>query len=202
MLADKDRPDPLTQWIKCKAVALHTDSVVTQAFSCQHLYRVFGFYPFIALVKSVTMRRSEAGSNLSTSTSRSPLYGPFLISLSVNDPRAVYLDYKGLDANETPFKRLHRYYDARAEDQSRMVYTFPRSRMSILIIIHKRVPLKDFKHLLLKFYREKSTADVTSNGDVEIRVVNREETDQNLLDDWRGTGEDDIGDEDVKVSSK
>jgi hypothetical protein len=124
----------------------------------------------------------------------------------VDDPRAVYLDYKGLDANETPFKRLHRYYDARAKDHSRICYTFPRSRMSILIIVHKRVPLKEFKLLLLKFYKEKSTADVTRNEDVEIRVVNREETDQNLLDDWRAAGsddaDDDADDEDIKVSTK
>jgi hypothetical protein len=128
-----------------------------------------------------------------------------LTSSPVDDPRAVFLDYKNLDANETPFKRLHRYYDARAQDNSRICYTFPRSRMSILIIVHKRIPLKDFKLLLLKFYKEKSTVDLTSNGDVEIRVVNREETDQNVLDDWRGVGsddaDDDAGDKDIKVGT-
>jgi hypothetical protein len=197
--AGKDRPDPLTLWIKCQAVALYTDSVVTQVSLCQQSYGIFSSYPFFA---PVNMRRSEAGSSLNNSTSRRLRCRAFLTFMSVNDPRAVFLDYKNLDANETPFKRLHRYYDARAQDNSRICYTFPRSRMSILIILHKRIPLKDFKLLLLKFYKEKSTVDLTSNGDVEIRVVNREETDQNLLDDWRGAGDADTGDEDIKVSSK
>ncbi|KAF2721777.1 hypothetical protein K431DRAFT_312201 [Polychaeton citri CBS 116435] len=102
----------------------------------------------------------------------------------MDDPRAVYLEYKGFNANESSFKRLQRYYEDRAEDHSRIFYTFPRSRMSILIIIHKRVQLREFNALLLRFFKEKSDVDQISNENIEIRVTSREETDRRLLDDW------------------
>lgn len=74
--------------------------------------------------------------------------------------------------------------------------------MSILIIVHKRVPLKEFKVLLVQFYNEKATRDLVGNESLEIRVVNREETDQNLLDDWNTALNEDADDADVRFDGK
>lgn len=85
----------------------------------------------------------------------------------------VYLDYKGFNANQTSWRRILEYYDSHAEDRSRIFYTFPSSKMTILIIVHKRIPLKEFRSLLYGFFHIKATEDQIKNDDVEIRVTKR-----------------------------
>lgn len=74
--------------------------------------------------------------------------------------------------------------------------------MSILIIVHKRIPLKDFKALLLQFFKQKSQSDMVKTENVEIRVVNREERDEDLLNDWSTAVSEDKDESDVRVDAK
>lgn len=85
----------------------------------------------------------------------------------------VYLDYKGFNANQTSWRRILEYYDSYAEDRSRIFYTFPSSKMTMLIIVHKRIPLKEFRSLLYRFFQIKATEDQIKNDHVEIRVTKR-----------------------------
>jgi hypothetical protein len=89
------------------------------------------------------------------------------------NPRNDCPDYKTLNANETNYKRLCRYYNARAEDQSWIFFQFRPTRMTVFIIVHKRIPLHDFKSLLASFYQQRSEEDVVGDGNVEFRVHNR-----------------------------
>lgn len=66
--------------------------------------------------------------------------------------------------------------------------------MSIFIIVHKRLPLADFSALLLQFFKEKATKNSTSNESIEIRVVSRQGSDRDQLDDSSTEGGDDAGD--------
>jgi hypothetical protein len=45
--------------------------------------------------------------------------------------------------------------------------------MSIVILIHKQVPLLQFKQLLRRFYIAKATEDRVGTEDLEIRVTKR-----------------------------
>jgi len=78
-----------------------------------------------------------------------------------------------MNANQTPWKRLVEYYDANAADRTRIVYTFLSNRMKIQILVHRRVPVHQFKILLRDFYRIKAREDVVSTDDLEICVVER-----------------------------
>jgi hypothetical protein len=71
------------------------------------------------------------------------------------DPRSMHTDYRILNANETNFKRLCRYYNARAEDHSWIFFQFRPTRMTVYIIVHKRIPLPDFESLLASFYQQR-----------------------------------------------
>jgi hypothetical protein len=82
-------------------------------------------------------------------------------------------DYRHLNANQTPWQRLISFYEANAQDQTNIIYTFPRSQMSIEIPVHKQIPLLQFKQLLRKFYIAKATEDRVGTEDLEIRIRKR-----------------------------
>lgn len=116
-----------------------------------------------------------------------------------SDPRNLHPDYKSFNANESHFKRLCRFYDARAEDRSWIFYQFRPSRLSIYIVVHKRVPPQEFKALLEDFYRQRSKTDVVCNENVEIRIRDDGDPDEDCLSDLQVENSGDPGDEGVKV---
>ena len=111
-------------------------------------------------------------------------------------------DYKILNANETNYKRLCRYYNARAEDQSWIFFQFRPTRMTVFIIVHKRVPLQEFKSLLAKFYHQRLEKDVVGDENVEFRIHDRGEPGQDHLGDWEIDNSEGPGDEAVKVDHR
>lgn len=100
------------------------------------------------------------------------------------DPHNLHADYKLLNANETNFRRLCRYYNTRAEDQSWIFFQFRPTRMTVCIIIHKRVPLQEFQSMLEDFYQQRLDKDVVGNENIEFRIHNRGYHDQDHLGDW------------------
>ncbi|KAM0689417.1 hypothetical protein Q7P36_011495 [Cladosporium allicinum] len=118
------------------------------------------------------------------------------------DPGNMHPDYKVLDANETHVEHLCRIYDAKAEDQSWMFYRFRPSSMSIYIIVHKRVPLQEFKTLLEEFCQQSSEGDVFGNEDVEIRIRDRGDSGQDCLGDWQADDSEDPDDKGVEVDGR
>lgn len=118
------------------------------------------------------------------------------------DLHSLHADYKILNANETNFKRLCRYYGARAEDQSWIFFQFSPTRMTVYIIVHKRVPLQEFHSLLANFYHQRSYKDVVGNGNVEFRIHDRRHPDQDHLGDWQIDNSEDPDDEAVKVDNR
>lgn len=115
------------------------------------------------------------------------------------DSRNMHFDYKTLNANETDFKRLCRHYNARAEDQSWIFFQFRPTRMTIFIIVYKRVPPQEFKSLLANFYQQRLKQDVVGDKNIEFRVHDRGYLDQDRLDDWQVDNSEDSDDETVKV---
>ena len=115
------------------------------------------------------------------------------------DPGKTHPDYRVLDANETHVEHLCRIYDAKAEDRSWMFYRFRPSGMSIYIIVHKRVPLQEFKTLLEEFCQQSSEGDVFGNEDVEIRIRDRGDPGQDCLGDWQVDDSEDPDDKGVEV---
>lgn len=118
------------------------------------------------------------------------------------DPRNMHPDYKILNANETNFQRLCRYYNARAEDQSWIFFQFRPTRTTVFIIVHKRVPLQEFKSLLANFYQQRMEKEVVGNENVEFRIHDRGDPDQDHLGDWSIDISEHPGDEDIKVDHR
>jgi hypothetical protein len=92
----------------------------------------------------------------------------------VEDPISAYRHWKSIDANEANFRRLCRYYEAQAQDRSKITFQLRRTGMNIDIFVHRRAPLQEFKALLLRFFKTKSTENVVSDENTEIRVADRE----------------------------
>ena len=118
------------------------------------------------------------------------------------DSRNMHSDYKTLSANETNFKRLCRFYNSRADDQSWIFFQFRPTRMTVFVIVHKRVPLQEFKSLLESFYQQRLEQDVTGNENVEFRIHDRGDPDQDHQGDWQIDNNEDTDDEIVKVDHK
>lgn len=74
--------------------------------------------------------------------------------------------------------------------------------MTVYIIVHKRVPLQEFKLLLEKFYQQRLEKDVIGDENVEFRIHNREVPDQDHLADWQIDNSEDPDDEAVKVDNR
>jgi hypothetical protein len=91
----------------------------------------------------------------------------------VEDPISAYRHWKSIHANEPNFRRLCRYYEAQAQDRSKITFQLRRTGMNIQIFVHRRVPMQEFKALLIRFFRTKSSENVVGNEDIEIRVVDR-----------------------------
>ena len=100
----------------------------------------------------------------------------------MNDPISAYRHWKGIDANEANFRRVCRYYEAHAEDASKIIFQLRKTRMNIVIFVHRRVPMQEFKALFHRFFTTKRSETVVRNENVEIRV------------DERGGGEEQVGD--------
>ena len=83
-------------------------------------------------------------------------------------------DYKALNANQTNWKRIVSFYDTRAEDHSKIYYTFRNTGLHIVVFVHEKVPLKEFKPLLLQFFKTMKTEDQVKNDKIDIRVIKRE----------------------------
>jgi hypothetical protein len=94
----------------------------------------------------------------------------------VNDPISAYRHWKGINANEANFRRLCRYYEAQAEDRSKITFKLRKTGTNIHIFVHRRAPKREFQALLHQFYTTKSSEDVVSNENVEIRVADRNPT--------------------------
>jgi len=94
----------------------------------------------------------------------------------VNDPISAYRHWKGINANEANFRRLCRYYEAKAEDRSKITFKLRKTGMKIQIFVHRRAPKKEFQALLHQFYTTKNSGDVVSNENVEIQVADRNPT--------------------------
>ena len=118
------------------------------------------------------------------------------------DSQHTYSDYKVLTANETNFKRLCRYYNARAEDRSWIFFQFRPTRMTVFIVVHKRVPLQEFKSLLAKFYRQRLEKDAVGDENIEFRIHDRGDPDQDHLGDWSIDNSEDSDDGVVKVDHR
>jgi hypothetical protein len=118
------------------------------------------------------------------------------------DPPDMHPGYRILNANETNFKRLCRYYNARAEDQSWIFFQFRPSRTTVYVIVHKRAPLKEFRSLLASFYQQRLGKDVVGDENVEFRIHNRGDPDQDHLSDWQIDDSEDPDDEVVKVDNR
>jgi len=117
------------------------------------------------------------------------------------DPSRMYPDYKVLDANETHVEHLCRYYEAEAEDRSWIFYQFRPTKMSVYIIVTKRVPLQEFKDLLEEFLRQVSDEDIVGNKNIEIRICNRgDQDDLGAAQHVEGSG--DSGDEAVGLDDR
>ena len=115
-------------------------------------------------------------------------------------------DYKTFYPNETNFKRICRFYDARAEDRCWIEFSFRPTRMSAFIIVHKRVPLQEFKLLLEKFYLRRLETDlIVSNENVEIRqfwLPNLRQYYQDTPGDWTIGHSEDPDDEVVNLDGR
>jgi hypothetical protein len=85
----------------------------------------------------------------------------------------VHSDYKALNANQTNWRRIVSYYEAHAEDRSRIHYTFRNTGLRIIIFVHEKVPLDEFKPLLLQFFQTMRTEDQVKNDKIDIRVIKR-----------------------------
>lgn len=83
---------------------------------------------------------------------------------------SAYRHWKSFNANESDFKRLSRFYEARAEDRCRIDFQFRQTGMLIHIFTHHRVPVRGFKVLLARFFRVKSHESVFGDGKIEMRV--------------------------------
>jgi hypothetical protein len=90
--------------------------------------------------------------------------------------RYLVADYRRLNAYQTPWKRLVEFYDTNGEDRTSFIYIFPRDRMGIEIIVHRRVPLAQFRRLLRQFYQVKAREDMVRTDEIEIRVTRRPES--------------------------
>jgi hypothetical protein len=94
-----------------------------------------------------------------------------LLSVDPKDPIGPYRhSWKGFNTKESNLQRLRGYYEARAEDRSKITYRFRPNNMKIHIFIHQRVPTQEFKPLLLQFFEAKSSENVVSNENIEIRA--------------------------------
>ncbi|CAD0100758.1 unnamed protein product [Aureobasidium mustum] len=84
-------------------------------------------------------------------------------------------NYTSLNANQPPNLRyLTNFYSERATDQSRIVYLFRNTGISIKIIVHTKIPVPKFKALLWTWMRNKQLNRMASEGgEVEILVVER-----------------------------
>jgi hypothetical protein len=118
------------------------------------------------------------------------------------NPFDMHPDYKILNANETNYKRLCRYYNARAKDQSWIFFQFRPTRLTVFIIVHKRVPLQEFKSLIARFYQQRLEKDVVSDENVEFWIRDRGDPDQDHLGDWSIDSSQDAGDEAVKIDHR
>lgn len=74
--------------------------------------------------------------------------------------------------------------------------------MTVFIIVHKRVPLQEFQSLLEKFYQQVLEEDVVGDENVEFRIRDRGDPDQDHLGDWSIDNSQDAGDEAVKVDHR
>lgn len=101
--------------------------------------------------------------------------------------------YRGLNANQTPWQRLVSFYEANAEDRTSIIYTFPTTQLSIQILVHRKVPLVEFKKRLREFYMAKKSGGSVSSDDLEIRVTRRgaRESRREGVDAENGGGGDD-----------
>jgi hypothetical protein len=86
----------------------------------------------------------------------------------------VHSDYKALNANQTNWRRIISYYEAHAENRSKIYYTFRNTGLHIIIFVHEKVPLNEFRPLLLQFFKTMKTNDQVKNDKIDICVVKRE----------------------------
>ena len=94
----------------------------------------------------------------------------FLTIRIADDPISTYRHWKSFNANGSNFKRLCRYYEARAEDRSIVTFQFRQTGRVIHIFLHRRLPNQEFQALLARFFQGRSDKNVVSNEDVEIRA--------------------------------
>lgn len=91
----------------------------------------------------------------------------------MEDPISAYRHWKGFSANESNFRRLHRYYEAQATDRCKINFRFRNTGVIIQILVHRRAPKQEFQALLHRFFRVHRSESEVSNEDIEIRVTDR-----------------------------
>lgn len=112
------------------------------------------------------------------STPFMPVAARLLMLQTVDDPMSDYRHWKSFNANESNFQRLCRYYEARAEDGCRIDFRLRQTGMTIHIVVHHRVSVREFKVLLARFFKVKGHESIVRNDNIEMRVGGLEEDSQ------------------------
>jgi hypothetical protein len=74
--------------------------------------------------------------------------------------------------------------------------------MTVFIVVHKRVPLQEFKSLLTRFYQQRLDRDAVGDENIEFRIHDRGDPDQNHLGDWSIDNSEDPDDGVVRVDHR
>jgi hypothetical protein len=74
--------------------------------------------------------------------------------------------------------------------------------MTVYILVRKRVPLQEFETLLQAFYQQRLVKNVVGDENVEFRIHDRRDPDQDLLGDWQVDESEDPGDEGFRTDHR